>query len=122
MIEDLDLSRELTRVVASAAGVIDVFAPGGLERVAMLSILNRTTDSETDDAKVSIDRSKNKLVVCTTIGVDSAYPVRLTLRTVSDAIRDHLTAIDLDTVIDVKVSYIGSRTEDAGETLAPASS
>ena len=111
MSADLELSRQLTSVVASTPGVTTVYASGSLLRSVALNILNATTSADTDDAKVAITRGPaGEATISVTIGVEAGHPVPVTMRRVSDGIRACLL-IQSDPVvvvqeIDVKVSRI----------------
>jgi uncharacterized alkaline shock family protein YloU len=112
---DLDLSRELTAVVAAVDGVIGVYGAGPLHRSVGLAIANATSAGD-PPAKVSLTRERDgKLRVEVAIGVLSAVPVPRTLRAVGDAVRAHLAARDEDAPLDVRVTV--SHIETPAPTL-----
>ena len=109
MNDDLELSRQLTKVVATTAGVSEVYASGSVLRSIALDIINGATADEVDDAKIAVHhQDTDAVIISATIGVDSVHPVTETLRSVSDAIREYLntSALVVSREIDVKVSYI----------------
>ena len=109
---DLDLSRALTTLVASTAGVTEVYPSGPLGRSVILNLINLAADDETDDAKVALTRDgAGALTVTVTIGVDAAHPVPTTLRAVANSIRAHLVNLEpweTAPIIDVRVSHINT--------------
>ena len=101
---DLDLSRELTAVVAAVDGVVGVYSAGPLHRAVGLAIAN-VTSSDEPPAKVSLTRERDGgLRVDVAIGVLSAVPVPRTLRAVGDAVRAHLAARGEVATLDVRVT------------------
>ena len=112
MTNDLDLSRALTALVASTAGVTEVYPSAPLVRNAVEGLLAVATDEDTTDAKVFIDRdAAGALTVTATIGVDANYPVPATLRAVGDAVRAHFLnhePWEKSPVVDVRVSHINA--------------
>ena len=110
---DLELSRELTRVIASIEAVTDVFPSGSPLQLATHRIASLGASVDLDDAKVAVSRTKNAFTLCVTIGVNASQPVLGTIRTVSDAIRNYMLIAGLDPSpdIEVTVSYIEWRPE-----------
>ncbi|MET4783530.1 hypothetical protein [Glaciihabitans sp. UYNi722] len=89
---DLDLSRELTRLVQETEGVTDVYAAGSLGTVISLSAVNAVSDSA-DDAKVAVARSTERVDIHANICVNSSHSVPVTLRAVSDVIATYLNTV-----------------------------
>ena len=110
MNDDLELSRELTAIIVASAGVVEVYPSGTIVQAATLSLVNLATSDETHDAKVAVARAGSGAVTVTaTIGVDASVPAPDTLRSVSDALRVYLTAIDplgQPPIVNVNVSRI----------------
>jgi len=112
MTYDLDLSRTLTALVASTAGVTEVYPSAPLVRSVVVNLVAAATEEDTSDAKVFIDRdAAGALTVTATIGVDAGYPVPATLRAVGDAVRAHFLnhePWEKSPVVDVRVSHINA--------------
>ena len=110
MSDELELSRQLTTVVSTTPGVVEVYPAGSLAQTVVQNLVNIVADDEIPDAKVAVSRAASGvLTVTATIGVAAAHPVPDTLRAVSDAVRQYLDAFDPQDqapLIDVKVSHI----------------
>ncbi|RUR01783.1 hypothetical protein [Labedella endophytica] len=118
---DLDLSRELTTLVAGIPGVVGVYPAGPLHRAVGLTVVNVAASDDQAPAKVSLVRDKEKgLRVEVAVGVLSTYPVPRTLRTVGDAVRAHLDAMEHDGGLDVRVTASHIETPNpAAPSLTP---
>lgn len=91
MIDNLELSRVLTHVIAAVDGVGDIYASGPLVQAVALSLVNAISEKETDDAKVAVDRdASGGLLVSATIGIVSGHAAQTVLRNASDNVRSFL--------------------------------
>ena len=97
---ELDLSRELTRVVRATAGVHDVYATGGLLAVAVGAVTGRADD----EARVAVDGES----VNASIAVAPGFSAPDTLRAVTTDIAAYLATIGEETR---RISVTASRIE-----------
>ena len=119
---DLDLSRELTTLVAEVPGVVGVYPAGPLHRSVGLAVANVVASDETAPAKVSLSRERDGgLRVEVAVGVLSTFPVPQTLRAVGDAVRAHLAPLGHEGALDLRVSASHIETPAPAPT-APAPS
>lgn len=104
MSADLGLSRDLTALVASVAGVVEIFSDGPSLHAAAASAAARLAGADAAGARVAVTRHSRTLAVHASIGVDSALPVPTTVRRVAGAIRDFLSAARPGTQAQVRVT------------------
>lgn len=108
MSDDLDLSRELTRLVSTTPGVLDVYPAGNLAAVLALGAANAIADDDTGDAHVAIIRHGETADIHIAIAVMVDHPVPATLRLVSEVVGAALAASGFDATpsLHVKASRI----------------
>jgi len=88
---DLELARDLTRVVRATPGVQDVYMAGGVLAVAAQAVTIAAGASD-DEARVRVGRD----TVSASIAVASGFSAPDTLRAVTAAIAAHLATVDGD--------------------------
>jgi len=93
MSTDLELSQQLTTVVAATPGVSTVYAAGSPIRAVLRAVADAVSHDGDDAARVSVGRGHDGVLsIGVTIGVHAGEPVPTTLRLVGDTVQDYLRA------------------------------
>lgn len=91
MNDDLELSQQLTAIVAATPGVTTVYAAGSPIRAMLRTVADAVSHDGDDAAKVAITRHRDgSRSVGVTVGVHAGFPVPATMRLVGDAVRGFL--------------------------------
>jgi len=116
MSDDSSVSREMTRIICTVPGVVDVFPSRSLVRSIADNLVDgargTSAGAGAGDATVVVSRAADGVVTATaTIGVDAGLPTPDTLRAVGDELRRQLATVfpqGGDPIVNVNVSHITS--------------
>lgn len=117
MSSDLDLSQELTAIVAATPGVTTVYASGSPIRAMLRTVADAVSHDADDAGKIAVTRDHDgALAVSVIIGVDAGTPVPATMRRVGDAVREFLLAQPGAAPTIGRIDVQASRIEEPDET------